>query len=90
MLGDVLDSVLADQDYVWGPGERVRAVAVAGRLRAAWNSAPRAAREELTAPVDDEPICGRLLVGQGDDTYDPLCVLKPGHDDVCEPGTDDA
>lgn len=39
-------------------------------------------------PMDDEPICGRLLVGQGDDTYDPLCVLKPGHDGACKPGDD--
>jgi hypothetical protein len=29
--------------------------------------------------------CGRLLVGQGSDTYDPLCVLPVGHEGVCRP-----
>jgi hypothetical protein len=33
----------------------------------------------------DDETCGRLLVGQGDDTYDPLCVLLKGHAGVCEP-----
>lgn len=27
--------------------------------------------------------CGRLLVGQGDDTYDPICVLPSGHTGIC-------
>lgn len=34
---------------------------------------------------DTEGMCGRLLVGQGDDTYDPLCVLPAGHDGLCRP-----
>lgn len=30
-------------------------------------------------------LCGRVLVGQGDDTYDPLCVLPAGHSGSCRP-----
>jgi hypothetical protein len=37
---------------------------------------------------EDEPICGRLLVGQGDDTYDPVCVLPPNHTGACRPARD--
>lgn len=29
--------------------------------------------------------CGRVLVGQGTDTYDPLCVLLTGHSGRCQP-----
>ena len=29
--------------------------------------------------------CGRLLVGQGDDTYDPICWLPKGHEGICRP-----
>lgn len=35
-----------------------------------------------------DPICGRLLIGQGSDTYDPLCVRPPGHDGLCKPRED--
>lgn len=34
-------------------------------------------------------ICGRLLVGQGDDTYDPMCVLPAGHAGICKPEASD-
>jgi hypothetical protein len=27
--------------------------------------------------------CNRLLVGQGDETYDPCCMLDAGHDGPC-------
>lgn len=30
------------------------------------------------------PICGRLLVGLGSDTYDPLCILPEGHAGLCK------
>ena len=30
-------------------------------------------------------MCERLLVGRGDDTYDPVCGLPRGHADVCVP-----
>lgn len=29
------------------------------------------------------PTCSRLLVGCGDDTYDPLCTLVSGHEGPC-------
>jgi NTP pyrophosphatase (non-canonical NTP hydrolase) len=29
--------------------------------------------------------CGRVLVGQGTDTYDPLCIRPAGHPGVCQP-----
>jgi hypothetical protein len=29
--------------------------------------------------------CDRLLVGQGGDTWDPLCTLPAGHKGRCEP-----
>jgi hypothetical protein len=35
--------------------------------------------------LPSEKACGRLLVGQGDDTYDPTCVLPAGHKGVCAP-----
>lgn len=28
-------------------------------------------------------LCGRVMVGQGDDTYDPVCVLAVGHEGLC-------
>ena len=31
----------------------------------------------------DLPICGRLLVGRGSDTFDPRCVKPPGHEGLC-------
>lgn len=34
------------------------------------------------APAD-EAICGRILVGLGSDTFDPLCALPVGHCGVC-------
>lgn len=37
----------------------------------------------MSEPVSDQ--CGRLLVGQGDDTYDPNCVLPQGHTGQCSP-----
>lgn len=42
--------------------------------------------DELKGTARDE-ACGRLLVGRGDDTYDPKCVLPAGHGGSCEPGT---
>lgn len=40
--------------------------------------------DALPAP-DETAQCGRLLVGQGDDTYDPMCVLPIGHYGTCHP-----
>lgn len=28
--------------------------------------------------------CGRIMVGSGTDTYDPLCVLPEGHGGQCK------
>lgn len=50
-------------------------------------------REWLGRPSDEQgqtQSCGRLLVGQGSDTYDPLCVLPAGHAGVCKPEEDHA
>lgn len=30
------------------------------------------------------PLCGRIMVGAGGDTYDPLCVLPDGHRGDCK------
>lgn len=35
--------------------------------------------------MPDRIICGRLLVGAGSDTYDPVCILNPGHRGICRP-----
>lgn len=35
--------------------------------------------------TNDPYICGRVLVGQGDDTSDPHCMRAPGHKGRCEP-----
>jgi hypothetical protein len=32
-----------------------------------------------------DSVCGRILVGQGDDTYDPLCQRRKGHNGSCSP-----
>lgn len=49
----------------------------------------RLADEDESSGASDEDqgaeSCGRLLVGQGSDTYDPLCVLPAGHDGLCKP-----
>jgi hypothetical protein len=37
---------------------------------------------------EDNPDCGRLLVGQGDDTYDPVCLRPLGHEGPCRPTRD--
>lgn len=37
----------------------------------------------------DEPICGRVLVGQGGDTWDPVCQKPNGHADFCQKGYDE-
>lgn len=33
--------------------------------------------------MDLEHVCGRLLVGRGTDTADPMCLLPAGHRSVC-------
>jgi hypothetical protein len=40
---------------------------------------------DAVEPCSDRfhPGCGRLLVGQGDDTYDPECVLPVNHVGLC-------
>lgn len=50
-------------------------------------AALRAAGDPCVETDEQDPsaICGRLLVGQGSDTYDPLCVLPAGHAGVCKP-----
>lgn len=35
------------------------------------------------ASIRENETCTRLLVGQGDDTYDPECVLPRGHSGSC-------
>lgn len=32
------------------------------------------------------PVCGRILIGQGGDTWDPTCPLPAGHTGRCRPG----
>jgi hypothetical protein len=34
---------------------------------------------------ESDTRCGRLLMGMGDDTYDPECGLPRGHDGACRP-----
>lgn len=36
-------------------------------------------------PAREHKLCGRLLVGQGDDTYDPVCSFPFNHEGVCRP-----
>lgn len=40
--------------------------------------------DEPAAYRHDVEPCGRLLVGLGDDTYDPECVLPTGHGGPCQ------
>jgi hypothetical protein len=34
-------------------------------------------------------ICGRVLVGRGGDTWDPVCARPKGHPDFCQKGYDE-
>jgi hypothetical protein len=36
---------------------------------------------------DVRPVCGRIMVGSGTDTYDPVCELPEGHDGPCKSST---
>lgn len=47
------------------------------------NRAPDIPVAEQYEGDDDPPICARVLVGQGADSWDPLCVLEPGHAGAC-------
>ncbi len=37
----------------------------------------------------EEETCGRLLIGQGTDTWDPTCCRRAGHSGCCEPSEED-
>ncbi len=37
---------------------------------------------EIAVPAPPRP-CGRTMIGSGDDTYDPVCELRDGHDGPC-------
>lgn len=40
---------------------------------------------DSTFTEKERRTCGRLLVGQGTDTWDPLCRLPIGHKEECKP-----
>lgn len=40
-------------------------------------------------PGPEDAVCGRVLVGEGTDTWDPVCQGKPGHAGLCEPTEED-
>jgi hypothetical protein len=48
----------------------------------------RAIKKELgiyrPTPVASNGRCGRVMYGSGDDTYDPTCDLRSGHDGSCK------
>lgn len=43
-------------------------------------------REDLPER-EDLAVCGRIMVGRGTDTYDPVCELDEGHAGACKSGT---
>jgi hypothetical protein len=43
---------------------------------------------EAEASEADPEVCGRLLVGQGSDTFDPVCGEPAGHAPPCVPARD--
>lgn len=45
-------------------------------------SAVSVEKEALADPADE--TCGRLLVGRGGDTWDPVCTLPAGHKEPCD------
>lgn len=47
-----------------------------------WRTAPAGKAIEHDRSHD---MCGRVLVGQGGDTFDPTCVLPTGHGGLCKP-----
>ena len=43
-------------------------------------------RARIRARLESAPeVCGRLLVGQGTDTWDPECTLPARHAGLCQP-----
>jgi NTP pyrophosphatase (non-canonical NTP hydrolase) len=76
-LHDELADVMAACDFVVmvNPLDRERIETRRARKRArflGWHGQPTSA-------------CGRVLVGRGTDTYDPLCIRPAGHPGVCQP-----
>jgi hypothetical protein len=41
-------------------------------------------RDTVRVQIDNEDRCGRLMVGSGPDTYDPVCELPIGHEPPCK------
>ena len=41
-------------------------------------------RQYVSLPWGIEEWCGRVMVGSGTDTYDPICQLPKGHDGSCK------
>lgn len=71
-----------------GHGKRSESEHVRQKVkREAVRQALAEARAALAPSPDDRggERCERLLVGQGDDTFDPLCQLARGHSGKCEP-----
>jgi hypothetical protein len=44
-------------------------------------------RDTVRVQIDNEDRCGRLMVGSGPDTYDPVCELPIGHEPPCKSST---
>jgi DNA-binding MarR family transcriptional regulator len=81
-LGRLEARALVAAQYT-GTAQRARAYVETERGRAALAAADR----DLDEDDEAEAICGRVLVGRGSDTYDPLCVEDAGHDGPCAPET---
>jgi hypothetical protein len=66
-------------------GEHLRAELVqVAAVAVAWVECIDTEHAECVAPEPDEPpLCSRVLVGQGNDTYDPTCSLPAGHEPPC-------
>ncbi len=45
--------------------------------------------EQTLALQPTDTVCGRLMVGRGSDTYDPMCQLPHGHEGSCRAVDDD-
>jgi hypothetical protein len=75
-----------DPDYDAGlPPLKAALVAASERFI----DAVREAVKQHTAPAEFAvaAVCGRTLIGQGTDAWDPTCQLLPGHAGQCSPET---
>lgn len=77
----LVHATLAQAHAILHLAERVDAL---GKRLSAGDAWERVGEEIGAAKAAEERVpCGRIMVGEGTDTYDPLCDLPNGHPGAC-------